>query len=127
VTRLRDSGGRVAVLGFCLGGGFAITAGVKVPGVSAVVCFYGIPPAEEADPAELQVPFLGHFATKDGWITPERVKELEGQLRKAKVFYQINHYEADHAFFNERRERYSRDDAEEAWDRTRDFFSSVLS
>ena len=128
VERLREGGGNVAVLGFCLGGALSITAGVKVPGVSGVACFYGIPAIEEADPSQLRAPFIGHFANQDDWITPAKVDELEQQLKVAKVFFQINRYDAQHAFFNQgRAEAYSELDAQMAWDRTRDFFVNVLT
>jgi carboxymethylenebutenolidase len=42
-----------------------IASCVKVPGIKAGVCFYGIPPVQLADPAKLTVPMQFHFADKD--------------------------------------------------------------
>jgi carboxymethylenebutenolidase len=38
---------------------------VKLSGIKAGVCFYGIPPLELADPANLKIPMQFHFADKD--------------------------------------------------------------
>src|SRR5262245_9379416 len=92
VARLHDRDGSVGVMGFCMGGGYALAAGTageagrRVPGVDAVCCFYGLPPAGEADGSQMKVPFIGHFGGRDTWITPERVDALEKQLKTAKVF-----------------------------------------
>src|ERR671933_46941 len=53
---LKTRGGRVAAMGFFMGGALTIIAGVKIPELDAGVCFYGIPPAEAADPRHLRVP-----------------------------------------------------------------------
>jgi carboxymethylenebutenolidase len=50
VLHLRKESGKVAVMGYCMGGALAIAAAVHVPEVDAAVCYYGIPPATFADP-----------------------------------------------------------------------------
>ena len=56
---------KVGVMGFCMGGALTIGAAVHVPEVAAGVCFYGIPPAAFANPADIKIPFQGHFANLD--------------------------------------------------------------
>ena len=53
--------GRVAVMGFCMGGALTVAAAVHVPECDVAVCFYGIPPREFADPSAMTVPFQGTF------------------------------------------------------------------
>src|SRR6202022_2495665 len=48
---LKGDSGPVGVMGFCMGGALTIAALVHIPEFTAGVCFYGIPPAEFADPA----------------------------------------------------------------------------
>lgn len=119
VLHLLGMGGKVAVVGFCMGGALAIASAVHVPEVAASVCFYGIPPAEFADPAKITVPFQGHFASRDDWITPAAVNALEEAMKSAGNPPEIHRYEADHAFFNQMRpEVYDAKNAALAWART---------
>jgi carboxymethylenebutenolidase len=124
---LRYQGGKVAVMGFCMGGALTIIAGVKVPECDAAVCYYGIPPKEVADPADMKVPFLGHFATRDDWCTPEAVAQLRQDLSGVSTPVEIHSYEGEHGFFNETRsEVHVPNAAVLSWERTIDFLGRVL-
>jgi len=119
------TGGKVAVLGFCMGGALTIIAGVKAPETDAAVCFYGIPPKEAADPAQMRIPFQAHFGSKDNWCTPAAVNSLEATLKQSKAKFEIYRYEADHAFMNEQRpEVYDVAAAKLAWERSLKFLKT---
>jgi carboxymethylenebutenolidase len=127
VQHLKAGGGKVGVLGFCMGGALTIIAGVHVPEADVGVCFYGIPPKEAADPAQLRVPFQGHFANKDDWCTPAAVNGLEAALKGAGKKFEIYRYDAQHAFMNEARpEVYDAACAKLAWDRNMAFLKTHL-
>src|SRR5690606_32786737 len=99
-----------------------------VPGLSAAVCFYGMPPLDVADPALISIPFQGHFATLDDWCTPEAVENLALRMRTAGRTPDIHHYPAQHAFFNEARpEVFDAESAELAWQRAIGFLRQHLS
>lgn len=116
---LAQRGGKVGVLGFCMGGALTIASAVHVPGLSAAVCFYGIPPAEFADPALIRIPFQGHFASLDDWCTPAAVDKLEAAMTQAGQRPDIHRYTAHHAFMNQTRpEVYDADCTTQAWART---------
>lgn len=118
VRQLQSIGGKVAVMGFCMGGALTIAAAVHVPEVSAGVCFYGIPPQAFADPAMIRIPLQAHFANRDDWCTPAAAEALEQAMQGAGESPEIHRYEADHGFFNERRaDVYDADCAQQAWDR----------
>jgi carboxymethylenebutenolidase len=122
------SGGKVAAMGFCMGGALTIAAAVHVPNLAAGVCFYGIPPREFADPANIRIPFQGHFASKDDWCTPAAADALEASMCAAGNPPELFRYEADHAFFNERRsDVYDAACANQAWDRTLAFLAKHLA
>ena len=123
---LREQSGRVAVIGFCMGGALTIAAGVHVPEVAAGVCFYGIPPKDFADPARSQVPFQGHFANRDDWCTPAAVDALETAMTGAGAAPEIYRYDAAHAFANERSAAYDVGCANLAWDRTSTFLAAHI-
>lgn len=124
--RLKQQADKVAVMGFCMGGALTIIAGVKLAEVDAAVCYYGIPPAEQANPAEMKVPFLGHFATRDDWCTPQAVEALKATMKDVRTPVEFHSYEAAHAFFNEKSEAYSRNAADASWDRTLRFLEENL-
>ncbi len=100
VDHLQLSCDKVGVLGFCMGGALTIAAAVHVPNLSAAVCFYGIPPKQFADPANIKIPFQAHFAQHDDWCTPQMVDALEQAMRTAGANPEIYRYDANHAFFN---------------------------
>src|SRR6516225_2718845 len=119
--------GKVAVMGYCMGGALTIAAAVRVPETAASVCFYGIPPKEFADPAKIRVPFQGHFANMDDWCTPAAVDDLEEALKGAGVKHEIYRYDAAHAFANERSAAYDVACANQAWDRMSAFLKAQIA
>lgn len=128
VETLRSKGlKKVAVMGFCMGGALTVIAAVKLADVSAAVCYYGIPPVEQADPAAATVPFQGHFATGDDWCTPAAVDALEAAMTGAGRSPEIHRYEGDHAFFNETSEAYDAALATLSWERMLDFLTRHLA
>lgn len=127
VQYLQGMGGKVGVMGFCMGGALTIAAAVHVPETAAAVCFYGIPPREFADPANIRIPFQAHFANQDDWCTPQAANALEQAMRAAGSIPDIHHYDAAHAFCNEQRpEVYDAACASLAWDRTLAFLRKGL-
>ena len=127
VHTAKEHHGKVAVLGFCMGGALALAAAVHLEELTAAVCFYGIPPAQLADPTKLRVPLLAHFAEHDDWCTPEAVRALEDQLRHATPEYEIHRYNAQHGFFNDARpEVHDPEAATTAWRRTLAFLARHL-
>jgi carboxymethylenebutenolidase len=120
-----NGGGKVAVMGFCMGGALTIAAAVHVPEISVGVCFYGIPPAEFADPAKITMPLQCHFANQDDWCTPEAVNALEATLTTAGANAEIHRYDAAHGFFNESSEAvYDAAAANLAWRRMSEFLAA---
>jgi len=123
---LKGSSGKVAVLGFCMGGALTIAALVHIPDIAAGVCFYGIPPREFADPAKIRAPLQGHFANQDDWCTPAAVDTLEDAMKAGGAPPEIYRYDAAHAFFNERSAAYDLVSANQAWERTAAFLEKRL-
>jgi carboxymethylenebutenolidase len=124
---LKATCGKVAAMGFCLGGSLTVATAVHVPEVAAAVCFYGIPPADFADPAKIAIPFQGHFANQDDWCTPAAVDALEQAMKKAGRKPESHRYDAKHAFFNERAVGiYDPACANQAWERMAGFLQKNL-
>jgi carboxymethylenebutenolidase len=127
VQYLKRNSAKVGLTGFCLGGAVTVIGAARIPELSAAVCFYGIPPEQAAKPADLKVPFQGHFANKDDWCTPQVVDAFEKALKAAGKDAEIFRYDAEHAFVNEQRQQvHDRAAAELAWTRATDFFHKHL-
>jgi len=127
VQHLKAMSGKVAAMGYCMGGALAVAAAVHVPEADAAVCYYGIPPKEVADPARIRVPFQGHFANQDDWVTPDAVDALEKGLKAGGAPHEIHRYDAKHAFCNERSEdAYDAAAANLSWERMMAFLKARL-
>lgn len=124
---LKQSGAKVALTGFCLGGAVAILGAMRLPEIDAAVCYYGLPSIAEGQPVELQVPFQAHFANIDDWCTPAAVDRFQAAA-KSRQPVEIYRYDAAHGFMNEERPNaHQRQVAELAWARTLDFLGKHLA
>lgn len=123
---LKQSGAKVALTGFCLGGAVAILGAMRLPELDAAVCFYGLPSIGDGQPVEFKVPFQAHFANIDDWCTPAAVDRFESAVRSSHPV-EIFRYDAAHGFMNEERPNaHQREVAEQAWARTLEFLRNHL-
>ncbi|CAN5183718.1 dienelactone hydrolase family protein [soil metagenome] len=135
IDHLRDSpsvrGDGLGVVGFCMGGGLALTLAARRPDdIDACVAFYGLIPWESAHPDwnTLDAPVQGHFGEQDELFSPDKMRELEATLDKAGKDTDFHLYaDAGHAFFNDTRpEAYDEPAASLAWIRTLEFLRAKL-
>jgi carboxymethylenebutenolidase len=114
------------ISGYCMGGTFALQAACELEGISASAPFYGDIPEEEVL-ANLKSPVVFVSGTRDGWITPEKVAQLEEAASKYELPVDSVKYDADHAFFNDTRpEVYNETAAKDAWSKVIGFFNDNL-
>ncbi len=120
------STGKVGVIGFCWGGGMANQVAVNSPDVLAAVPYYGMQAAAE-DVSKIKAALLLHYAGLDERIN-KGIPAFEAALKAASVDYKIYMYEgAKHAFNNDTSaERYNREAARLAWQRTIAFLKEKL-
>jgi carboxymethylenebutenolidase len=78
VAALPAANGKVAVAGFCWGGGTSFTFATNNPGISAVFSFYGPQPSDPAAIARIRAPVYGFYAANDMRVnaTIDRTREL---------------------------------------------------
>ena len=122
-------GPKVGVLGFCMGGHFALVAGSRNRRVGAVVDFYGLFAAPPLDTADLEAPVLAIFAEHDDFIAADAIERLRRDLRaggkRASVQVQPG---VHHGFMNETRpDRFDAAAAGQGWDRLLAFLRAELA
>lgn len=90
---------KIAIMGFCYGGGKALRYSLTNPDIAATVVFYGTPISDTATLETLPAPVLGIFGTADQQIPVTEVNAFEQALNNANIPNQITLYEGQpHAF-----------------------------
>jgi len=91
---------RIAVAGFCQGGGFALVAGAQ-PGFSAAAVNYGAVPSERSQLDGL-CPVVASYGARDRIVGKNMAERLEGHLSALGVPHDVKTYDgAGHSFFSQ--------------------------
>jgi carboxymethylenebutenolidase len=125
--RLRAPGQKVAVVGFCFGGGLVwqlLASGAL--GVSAAAPFYG-PLPDNPDFTGSKAAVLGIYAALDTRVTGSQQAAKAALDRAGMVSELVVEPNADHAFFNDAGPRYNATAAADAWRRLLDWFGQYLT
>ncbi len=106
---------RVAMTGFCFGGGITWLVSTAMADLNAAAPYYGPPPPLDAAP-NIQAAVLGVYSDDPDDFANEGREELEQALADAGVTFQINIYpNTQHAFHNDTSERYVEEASLQAW------------
>ena len=92
---------KVAVLGFCMGGGLALYALAQSPAFAAGVIYYQSLFPDPEDIKTIAAPLLCHYGTDDPGTTKTEIDMFRETLERHKKKYEIEMYQgAGHAFLN---------------------------
>lgn len=131
----RVEGKAIGAIGYCMGGAIAFMFACRTPLLAWVADYYGriyyqdLTDKKPRHPISytggLNCPLLGLFSGVDELIPPEQIQLFEKKLQELGKTYQIKVYpSAKHAFFNDQREFYHHDAANDAWNITLSFIDS---
>lgn len=126
------NGKSIGALGYCMGGAIAYMFACRTPLLAWIIDYYGriyypgITDTKPRNPIDytggLNCPLLAFFAGLDDLITAEHIKNFEKKLTDLGKSYQIKTYpSAKHAFFNDMREFYHQEAANDSWHTTLSF------
>jgi len=118
---------KVACIGFCMGGSMTLALAAATPDVAAAAPFYAgfQPPADEI--AKIQAELFCAFGADDGGIPLDNVRKFEATLKSTGRNAVVKMYDgAPHSFFNDTRDSYRPEAADDAWQRSLALFRRVL-
>jgi carboxymethylenebutenolidase len=119
---------RIAVIGWCMGGGYSLKLALAEPALAGAVINYGSLVTDDAKIAGLNVPLLGNFGGKDQGISPESVREFERKAKAKSKSVDFKIYpEAGHGFASSKDPKvYRTEDAKDADERANAFLARML-
>jgi carboxymethylenebutenolidase len=124
-----DVTGKVAAMGWCFGGGVALSFALGGESHEGTAIFYGRLIDDPAVLASIDHPVYGTFAELDGGIPPEQVNRFAEALRAAGVDNDIHIYDhVNHGFWLwvERDPETAAAPAADAWARLKAYLQRVL-
>ncbi len=117
---------RVAMIGFCFGGGVTWRVAAATPALRAAVPFYGLP-AAAADVPKIEAAVLAIYAGRDERINATMAATEAAMHAAGRTFRKVVYPDTDHAFHNDSGSRYDAVAAKAAWAETLAWLARYLA
>ena len=133
VSKLPAANGKVAVAGFCWGGGQSFRYATNSKSIKAALVFYGTGPTEDDEIKRIECPVFGFYAQNDARVTATVQKTFNqfGSLRtKNNGFDFVTYSGAGHGFMRAGEDPMNKVDGnktgrDEAWKRIKEVLKKV--
>ncbi len=129
VAKLPACNGKVAVAGFCWGGGQAFRFATNNEGLKAAFVFYGAGPATESEVARIVCPVYGFYGGNDNRMNATIPKSRELMKKVGKKYDPVTYEGAGHGFMRAGEapdaNRANRKAREEAWKRWKELLAKI--
>jgi len=114
-------------LGWCFGGMMSLQTGIMAGKQGkATVMYYGQPEQDESKLKNLQADVLGIFGTKDQSIPNEAVDKFAEKMKALGKHFQLERYDAPHAFANPSNPSYNAAAKQDAFTKTITFLKARI-
>jgi len=124
-----DVSGKIATIGWCFGGGVALSYAIGGENHDATAIFYGRLLEDPEQMRHIHHEIYGTFAGQDRGIPPEQVKQFVEALRQAGIPNDIHIYDdVDHGFwlYVDRDPERNTAPARDAWQRLKEYLKRTI-
>src|SRR2546421_13091891 len=130
VSKLPACNGKVAVGGFCWGGGQTFRFATNNKNIHAAFAFYGTGPDKEEDIARITCPVYGFYGGNDERVNATIPKSAELMKNAGKTYAPVTYQGAGHGFMRAGEDPSNTNEAnrkarEEAWKRLKDLLKKI--
>ena len=130
VAKLPACNGKVAVGGFCWGGGQTFRLATNNKGIKAAFAFYGTGPDKEEDIARINCAVYGFYGGNDERVNATIPKATELMKKSGKIYVPVTYEGAGHGFMRMGEDPSNTNEAnkkarEEAWKRLKDLLKKI--
>jgi carboxymethylenebutenolidase len=128
VARLDIRKTKIGVIGWNMGGWYALQLAIHEPSLAACAVNDSALPTDTADISRIRAPVLGNFGADDRGIPPEVLREFEIAMKSAGDSADLKAYPGASDDFDDPSDadRYRANAAADAWNRALAFFAKTL-
>lgn len=130
VSKLPAANGKVAVAGFCWGGGQSFRFATNRPKLAAAFVFYGIAPDSKEALMKIKAPAYGFYGGNDARVTATVSKTIELMKEAGKRYEPVTYEGAGHGFMRAGEDPANTNEAnkkarEESWSRWKNILKRI--
>lgn len=128
-SKIEAASGKVAVIGFCWGGGKSFGYAAHNPKIAAAMVCYGTAPEDEAELKKIEVPVYGFYGGNDARITSQVPRVTESMKKLGKTYEPVVYDGAGHGFLRAGEQPGASDDDKKAfaegWERVKKILAGL--
>jgi carboxymethylenebutenolidase len=127
--KIEGANGKIAVIGFCWGGGKSFAYAGHNPDLAAAMVCYGTAPEDEAALKSIKAPVYGFYGGNDARITSQVPRVTESMKKLGKTYEPVVYAGAGHGFLRAGEQPTASEDDKKAfaegWERVKKILASL--